>query len=57
LSQQRTLWIQAKRRGYRQRAGRIRHGDWVADGLEFNVPAPDLFERIWPRMRDRGYGL
>jgi uncharacterized peroxidase-related enzyme len=27
----------------------------VADALEFKVPAPDLFARSWPRMRDRGY--
>jgi hypothetical protein len=57
LSQQRTSRIQAKRRGYRRPAGRIRHGDRVADALELNVPAPELFERSWPRMGDRGYGL
>ena len=27
----------------------------VADALEFKVPAPDLFARSWPRMRDNGY--
>ena len=27
----------------------------VADALEFKVPAPDLFARSWPRMRDHGY--
>jgi uncharacterized peroxidase-related enzyme len=27
----------------------------VADALEFRVPAPDLFARSWPRMRDHGY--
>jgi uncharacterized peroxidase-related enzyme len=27
----------------------------VADALEFRVPAPDLFARAWPRMRDHGY--
>jgi uncharacterized peroxidase-related enzyme len=27
----------------------------VADALEFKVPAPDLFAKSWPRMRDHGY--
>jgi uncharacterized peroxidase-related enzyme len=27
----------------------------VADALEFKVPAPEVFARSWPRMRDHGY--
>jgi uncharacterized peroxidase-related enzyme len=27
----------------------------VADALEFEVPAPALFAKSWPRMRDSGY--
>lgn len=27
----------------------------LADALDFKVPAPDLFARSWPRMRDHGY--